>query len=81
MRVTTYIIAAKKSKNLSVLNNLQRSRDNKDEVSDALTLSDDKVTRSTMCHLEIGGQRSETPVTSQSEGWMTVKHSSKGKVI
>ena len=80
MRVSTNIIGPKKGENLSILDNLQGSRHHKYQVSDALSLPDDEISWGTMSHLEICGQRPETPITGQSECWMSIENSPKMEI-
>ena len=75
VRVSTDIIGAEEGEYLTILDHLQTTTDHEDEVSDALTLADDEVSWSTVSHLEVGGQGSETSITGKSECWVTIEHS------
>ena len=74
-RVSTDVIFPQEGEYFPILDHLQRSGDHEDEVRDALTLPDDEVPGSTVSHPEVGGQRAETTITGQSEGWMSVEDS------
>ena len=74
-RVSTDVIFAQEGEYFSILDDLQGAGNNEDEVSDALTLPDDEVPGGAVSHPEVGGQRAETTITGQSEGWMSVEDS------
>ena len=74
-RVSTDIIFAQEGEYFSILDDLQGAGNNEDEVSDALTLPDDEVPGGAVGHPEVGCEGAETPVTGQSEGWVSVENS------
>ena len=74
-RVATNIIFAQECQNFSILDHLQRPGNNEDEVRDALPLPDDEIPGGAVSHPEVGGERAETAVTGQSEGWVSIENS------
>ena len=77
--VSTDVIFPQEAEDFSILDHLQRPGDHEDEVGDALALPDDEVPGSTVGHPEVGGQRAETSVTGEPEGWMSIEHSPEDK--
>ena len=73
--VSTDVIFPQEGQNFSILYDLQGAGNNEDEVGDALPLPDDEVPGGAVSHPEVGGERAETTITGQSEGWMSVEDS------
>ena len=74
-RVSTDVILPEEGEDLSVLHHLQGPGHDEDEVRDTLALPDDEVPRGAVGHPEVGGEGTETAVTGQPEGRVTVENS------